>query len=220
MSVAVSNTIYQPIYTISAVPAVLLRTFKMEDYARQFLAGDIRFGLLQHYRKMEDCRRDESEGRASIRWDLESHNSSLHNVTYTGTSLNLYYVLCTSHSGVCKTHLAEFGSFVIEINQPLKLLERICDAWRNDDRSSSDAFITPVLYNKHDLVPPPPYFIAPPSLVYAPKTSLVFPRSRIQIPAMLQSRNDGRSFFNAEGRALPRYMLSHFTDLIGTGGPL
>ncbi|MGA2965571.1 MAG: hypothetical protein ABSD64_05115 [Terriglobales bacterium] len=169
MTVAVSNTIYNTICTISAVPAVLLRTFEKEDYARQFLAGNIRFGLLQHYQEIEDCRGDETEGRASIQWDLESENSNLHNVTYTGTSLNLYYVLCTSHSGVCKKHLAKFGSFVVEINQPLKLLKRICDAWRNDNRSSSDAFITPVLYNKNGLVPPPPYFIAPPSLVYAQK---------------------------------------------------
>ena len=33
----------------------------------------------------------------------------------------------------------------------------------------SPAFIVPVLYNKNDLVEPPPYFIAPPCLVYAQK---------------------------------------------------
>jgi hypothetical protein len=70
---------------------------------------------------------------------------------------------------VCKERLAEFGTFVVEIKQPLRLLERICDAWRSDGRSSSDAFITPVLYNKDALVFSPPYFIAPPSLAYAQK---------------------------------------------------
>jgi hypothetical protein len=164
-----SNTTYQPICTVSAVPKALLRTFEREEYARQFLMGNIRFGLLQHYREMEDARADETEGRASIRWDLETDNPTLHNAMYTGTSLNPYYILCTSHPGACGKQLAKFGSFVVEINQPLKLLERICDAWRNDSRSSSNAFITPVLYNKDALAAPPPYFIAPPSLVYAQK---------------------------------------------------
>jgi hypothetical protein len=120
---------------------------------------------------MEGCRGDEAEGKASIRWNLEAENPSLHNVTYGGTSLNLYYVLCAFHPGVCRDHIAEFGSFVVRINEPLRLLERICDAWKNDPRSSSDAFIVPVLYDKNELVSPPPYFLAPPCLVYAQKAA-------------------------------------------------
>ena len=35
--------------------------------------------------------------------------------------------------------------------------------------ASSEPFITPVLYNKDDLVDPAPYLIAPPCLTYAQK---------------------------------------------------
>jgi hypothetical protein len=160
---------YPPLCTINAVPSALLRTFHSEEHARRFIAGEIRFGLLQHYRVIEGSRQDETEGKASIRWNLEDENPNLHNVTYSGSSLNLYYVLCTSHPAVCRCHLAKFGSFTVRINEPLTLLKRICAAWKEDVRASSDAFITPVLYNKGDVVEPPPYFIASPSLTYAQK---------------------------------------------------
>ena len=75
---------FAPQWSVSAVPETLLRAFKDEDHARQFLAGDLRFGLLQHYRDMEGSRGDDAEGKASIRWDLETDNPNLHNVTYGG----------------------------------------------------------------------------------------------------------------------------------------
>jgi len=165
-----ASPIYEPIFTTSAIPPVLVRTFEREEYARQFLAGDARFGLLQYYREIEDNRRDETEGRASIRWNLRAENPALHNVTYTGTSLNGYYVLCTSNP-IRKGAAANFGTFNVKIDKPLTLLERICKAWKSDARSSGEAFIVPVLYNKDDLVAPPPYFIAPPCLVYAQKAA-------------------------------------------------
>jgi hypothetical protein len=61
------NVIYPPLCTINAVPSTLRRTFQNKEHVQQFMAGDIRFGLLQHYRKMEDCRLDETEGEAHIR---------------------------------------------------------------------------------------------------------------------------------------------------------
>jgi hypothetical protein len=164
-----SNVTYPPLCKINAVPSMLRRTFQHEEHARQFMAGEIRFGLLQHYRTMEDCRRDETEGKASIRWNLGAENPDLHNVHSTVISLTPYYVLCTSHPAVCKCQLASFGSFIVCVNEPLRLLERICDVWNKDDRAYSAAFITPVLYNKGDLADPAPYLIAPPSLVYAQK---------------------------------------------------
>ena len=120
---------------------------------------------------MEGCRGDSAEGRASIRWDLESEYPDRHNVTYGGSSLNLYYTLCTFHPNVRKSHTAQFGPFAVRINNPIKLLERICNAWRNDTRSCGEAFIVPILYNKDELLSPPPYFIAPPCVVYAQKTA-------------------------------------------------
>ena len=165
-----SSATNEPIFVTSAIPPVLVRTFAREEYARQFLAGDVRFGLLQYYREIEDGRRDETEGRACIRWNLEAEDPALHNVTYTGTSLNRYYVICTSDP----TRMAaagRFGAFTVRIDKPMKLLERICKAWKSDARASGEAFVVPVLYNKDELVAPPPYLIAPPCLVYAQKAA-------------------------------------------------
>jgi hypothetical protein len=159
---------YPPLCTVSAVPDTLFRAFAKEEYAREFLMGNLRFGLLQYYGQMEDCRRDETEGRASIRWNLKDEDPTLSNVTYSGTSLNLYYALCTS-APAGTSEVTKFGAFVVQIHKPLVLLERICNTWESDPRASGEAFIVPVLYNKDELVDPPPYFIAPPCLVYAQK---------------------------------------------------
>jgi hypothetical protein len=160
---------YPPLFTMSAVPSVLQRAFRTEQHARQFMAGHIRFGLLQHYRQVEGWSGDKTEGRASALWNLNATNPELHNVNYSGTSLEPYYVLCASHPEVCGSHLTRFGSFVVRINSPLQLLKRISFAWNGDYRASSDPFITPVLYDKGELVEPPPYYVAPPCLVYAQK---------------------------------------------------
>jgi hypothetical protein len=160
---------HPPFFTINAVPSALRRVFHSKEHALQFMAGDIRFGLLRYYRQLEGWRGDETEGRGSVQWNLQTTNPDLHNVNYSLSSLEPYYVLCCSHPSVCKCHLTKFGSFIVSINDPLKLLERICAAWNGDDRASSSPFITPVLYNKGELVEPPPYFIAPPCLVYAQK---------------------------------------------------
>jgi hypothetical protein len=65
--------------------------------------------------------------------------------------------------------LSDFGSFAVQIKQPLELLKRICEAWKDDARASGEAFVVPVVYNKDELELPPPYYIAPPCLVYAQK---------------------------------------------------
>jgi hypothetical protein len=200
------NLTYPLLCMINAVPSMLQRVFQNEDHARQFIAGKIRFGLLQRYRKMEGCRQDETEGKAAIRWNLEAENPDLHNVSYSGSSLNPYYVLCTSHPAVCKCQLTKFGSFIVRINEPLILLERLCAAWKNDDRASSSPFITPVLYNKGDLVEPPPYFLAPTSLTYAQKPASA--RARVQVCANVQCRNEGRRLLDAQGGTLHRHLFS------------
>jgi len=146
---------------------MLRRAFETEEYARQFMAGDIRFGLLQYYRQMEGRRGDETEGEGYFQWNLNATNPDLHNVNYSLSSLEPYYVLCCSHPEVCKCHLTkEFGSFIVCINDPLRLLDRICTIWNGDDRASFPPFITPALYNKGELVEP---HFAPPCLVYAQK---------------------------------------------------
>jgi len=48
-----------------AVPNSLLRFIEQEEYALQFIAGQIRFRLLDYYRSIEGSRRDEKEGLVS-----------------------------------------------------------------------------------------------------------------------------------------------------------
>jgi hypothetical protein len=66
----------------------------------------------------------------------------------------------------------------------LELLRRIVHAWEHDGRYSSPAFITPVLYNKSQLVEPPPHYIAQPCLVL---------RKSQPIPSRLNASTDTRS---------------------------
>ena len=99
----------QVLCAVNAVPNALQRAFSCEDHARQFMSGHLRFGLLEYYRELEDQRRDVTEGRASIQWNLNAEDPALHNITYNGSSLNPFYILSTSHSSVCACHMRKFG---------------------------------------------------------------------------------------------------------------
>ncbi|MGH9515125.1 MAG: hypothetical protein ACRD3P_05545 [Terriglobales bacterium] len=126
---------------------------------------------------------DQTEGRASIRWNLAAENPNLNNVTYSGTSLDPYYALCTAAES-SREHLLAFGSFLVQIKKPLVLLERICNAWVSDARASGEAFIVPVLYNKDELITPPPHYLAPPCLVYAQKPAM-YSHDAIQVSDLM-----------------------------------
>ena len=96
------------------LPNILFRFFDNEDHARRFIGGEIRFGLLDYYRTVEGCRKDESEGLVSFSWTLKApqimidkptgevvgHAESNQNIRYRGFSLNPYFILCTSHPKV------------------------------------------------------------------------------------------------------------------------
>jgi hypothetical protein len=132
----------------SALPSALLRAFDEREYAQQFIEGRLRFGLLEHYKRSEDCRRDRTEGRASLTLVGGSHRRPVY---YSLSSPNPhYYIICTMHPGVCGCTRGKYGRFAVHITDPLKLLERICAAWKHDARrsSSSPDGIWPVLYNK------------------------------------------------------------------------
>jgi hypothetical protein len=159
-----------PFFIQSALPATLRRAFKTAEYARQFIAGEIRFGLLSHYRTQEGWRQDQTEGNASLIWNLRESNPEANNVHYSGSSLNAYYALCTSHPDVCECYLKKhFGSFIVCINEPSTLLQRIRTAWKDDERAFPDAFITPVVYNKGELFEANRFFLSPPCLTYNQK---------------------------------------------------
>jgi hypothetical protein len=74
------------------LPKTLLRTFETEDHAWSFVRGKVRFGLLAGYRRVEDSRRDETEGSVCLAWKLTNP------VYCDRSSGNGYYILCTSDS--------------------------------------------------------------------------------------------------------------------------
>lgn len=150
------------------VPSSLLRFVGQDEHAFEFIAGQIRFGLLDCYRVIEASRRDEKEGRVSFVWGLKESDWNIH---YRGRSMNPYYILCTSHPDVNVTMMTKnFGSFIIRIGNPLALLERIKVAWRNHEWAFADnAEVAPVVYNKDELLKKDRYFNAPSHYSYSQK---------------------------------------------------
>jgi hypothetical protein len=54
------------------IPSSLLRFLEKEEHAHAFLNGEIRFGLLGYYKKIEGARQDEKEGCVSIYWNQKA----------------------------------------------------------------------------------------------------------------------------------------------------
>lgn len=151
-----------------AVPNTLLRFFTQEEYALQFIAGQIRFGLLDYYRRIEGSRRDEKEGLVSGVWGEEESDQ---NIRYRRWSMNPFYILCTSHPDVEVPMMTKkFGAFVVRISDPPALLERIRLIWRKHPLAFADnARIAPVVYNKDELLKRDPYLNVPSDYSYSQK---------------------------------------------------
>lgn len=167
------------------VPSRLLRFFCEEEFARRFVAGEIRFSILEYYRRIEGLRRDGSEGQSSVYWKVKAPQLTIEkrtgrtigisesdsNIHSTVSSPNAYYVLCTSHPDVNVCSLAKkYGRFVVRINSPLVLLERIKVAWQSDDLALDGcAFISAVEYTKDELRDVDGLLLSPPHLTYSQK---------------------------------------------------
>ncbi len=190
----------------------LLRFFEKEEYARSFVEGEIRFGLLDRYKTIEGSRKDEAEGRVSFYWNLKApqlridrktrevvdRTESDQNIHGSGLSLNRYYILCTSHPEADLAVLSEkFGRFVVRINDPLSLLQRIRAIWQKHQLALDDdsAFVAPVVYNKNGLLEPDPYLIAPAGYSYSQKPSS-FEQEREFRYVLICSVDDKRTFEN------------------------
>jgi hypothetical protein len=170
---------------LKTLPSTLIRFFKQEDHALQFISGEVRFGLLSHYRTVEGTRQDTQEGLVSHYWtkkapqlvfnretgELVSAGESDQNIHFKGSSLNPYFILSTSHSDADKGVLAEqFGRFIVQISDPIKLRDRIEIAWLKHAWSlEGAAFIAPVVYNKGEVIEADPYLISPPEYNYCQK---------------------------------------------------
>ena len=69
--------------------------------------------------------------------------------------------------------MKKYGHFVVRIESPIVLLERIKAAWQVHDLAVDRcAFVTDVEYTKDELREPDPYFHSPPHLVYSQKPRL------------------------------------------------
>lgn len=149
------------------VPRTLLRFFLEEAHAVQFVSGSIRFGRLEYYRSLEDARRDTTEGVSSVHFRMPDRPS----IHATVVSANKHYVLATAHPGVDCQRLAEsFGRYVVRIENPTQLLNRIQLAWRNHTLAMGDVSISPVEYTKDELLDPQLGLLGPPGhLTYAQK---------------------------------------------------
>jgi|GEM_PF-2341771 len=170
------------------VPSSLVRLFDKEEFAHEFITGKLRFGVLEFYRKIEDSRRDESEGHASVYFSRKAPqliigkytrraiavSKSDQNIHSTFFSLNRYYVLCASHPEADTCRLASrYGRFLVRISSPFVLLERVKAAWQSHDLALEGcAFVAPVEYTKDELSDADEYLIAPPHLTYSQKHKL------------------------------------------------
>src|SRR5258708_14782043 len=167
------------------IPDSLLRFFDQEEHAHQFIAGRLRFGLLDYYKTIEGSRRDEKEGRTSIYWNKKApqleiglttgrildQTESNQNIHCSGTSLNPFYIISASCPNPdIPAFVTKFGPFIVRINDPLALLRRIKTVWRNHQWSLAESTsISKVVYNKGGILEPDPYLIAPYHYTYSQK---------------------------------------------------
>jgi hypothetical protein len=128
--------------------------------------------VLEYYRGIEDARKDETEGQSSVYFP--GRDAPVHS---TITSLHRYYILCTTHPEVNVADMAKkYGPFMVQIDQPLVLLERIKAAWRAHPLAQNDgAFVAGVEYTKDDLREADRFYLSPPHLVYLQKRRIDAP---------------------------------------------
>jgi hypothetical protein len=146
-------------------PNVLLRAFAKEEYARDFIGGAVRVGLLTSYREAQDLRKDETEGEVRVVWRLANGNR----VYDDHSPLTNYYILSTSHPETERHVLTGFGSYVVRISDPQELLKRIQIAWQQNPLASGRCVIDDVSYDKDELLVAAPCLIAPTEYSYSQK---------------------------------------------------
>jgi hypothetical protein len=161
---AITRELPPPSFRMNS-PNKLLRFFTQEDHARSFMAGKVRFGLLEYYKTIEDLRQDETEGVAAFSW--RTRPTPVH---YTGSSVNAHFILSTVHPEADRSVLTRrFGRYIVRINDPVALLERINAVWRAHPWASGHCAIKPVVYNKGESLEPTPSLIPPWEYSYCQK---------------------------------------------------
>jgi len=86
------------------------------------------------------------------------------------SSLNHFYILCTSDPNAEQSELAErFGKYFVRISDPLDLCRRIEVEWRKRPYALAPCLIAPVAYNKGMLLAPAPGLLPPVEYSYSQK---------------------------------------------------
>ena len=130
--------------TFGDYPPQLLRFFKERAHAEQFMAGSVRFGLLDYYKEVEDeARKDAAEGAGSFTAPAESVTTI--KVDKNGDTISVdeapgdvhhqvdfgnptYIVSCSDPRKAAVEKLREkFGPHVVRITDPVRLGQDITD---------------------------------------------------------------------------------------------
>lgn len=124
--------------TFGDYPPELLRFFGKREHAEQFLAGSVRFGLLDYYKGIEDkARKDAAEGAGSFTAPAESVTTVTFNADGEVVKVSeapgdvhhhvdfgnpTYIVSCVDSRSADIGQLKEkFGPYVVRITNPIRL---------------------------------------------------------------------------------------------------
>jgi len=169
------------------IPKRLFRFFKEKQEAEKFVAGRIRIGKLDYYRKIEDARKDEFEGTSYFIWDQLSPEYILDKTTkkiiarrtspaektkFDSTLINPLYLVCATSVRVNKIIAAhKFGKYFVKINDPSGLMDLLKQKWaRNPCSLNGKVEFKKVRYTRGNLVKPNRYLIAPQDISYTQKS--------------------------------------------------
>jgi len=125
-------------------PPELLRFFRKKEYAEQFLAGVVRFGLLDYYKEIEDeARKDSAEGTGSFTAPAERVTTVIVNDKAEAVDVReapgdihhhsvfdnpIYIMSCTEQTSEDIEYLKKkFGEYVVRITNPFQLGQDLTD---------------------------------------------------------------------------------------------
>ena len=149
-------------------------------------------------------RKDETEGLVRVVW------KTLPNPVYCErSSLNNYYVLSTAHPETDRHALTErYGLYVVRINDPIELLKRIEIAWQQHPLAQGPCVITPVVYNKDELLDETPGLLTPDAYSYSQKPRWPFEVDREFRYVLTCTADD----VNLEGLAMENHLNLRLPD--------
>jgi len=101
-------------------PDMVFRVFTEREHAQQFIDGDIRFGNIHYYKKIECAkRRDNTEGESHIVYEGVSKHGMF--------ATNSIYILCC-HKSLASVEKCKLGSHVVKIADPKAFAKDITSA--------------------------------------------------------------------------------------------